>query len=83
MSGNITSDGSNEATTPDSFQGVSTGSAATSHKAAETAADSHKGTIQADSSYFITDQNPTQAGGELAVDASGALSLKINGGDFQ
>ena len=44
--------------------------------------DGTSGAIRSDSaySYNITDGNPTQAGGQIAMDASGALSLQYDGG---
>ena len=42
------------------------------------------GAIASDSpyTYSITDNNPTQAGSQIAMDANGSLSLQHNGGTY-
>ena len=48
----------------------------------EAASDSGAGVIASDSpyTYSVADENPTQAGSQIAMDSNGSLSLKMSGG---
>lgn len=67
----ITSDGAEE-------DGGAEGTATNTEMPSDTGACAEDGEICSDS-YNITDGNPTQAGGEIAMDSHGSLSLQIQG----
>ena len=76
--------GSGATATNGCSQGASTSSAsATSSHTAGCEAASHGGTIQADDFYIAREiRAPAGQNNQLAMDATGALSLKNNGGYF-